>query len=247
MTIIPNHLALVPFNDRQYAAAKAILFVEDKMQKGQYQKRYPYACALIRFFTGNTGAITRKDLHSTLVLAFEDERDMPSKNRYLAALDTFIQTRGLICSSPLSDHSVRDFFPELDYRDRERQGRKSQSQVQVMSRARQKEQIKAEQQYQNRLAQAEIELAFITPSQFKSWFQRFNRDGIEEYDLIELLVNWTTRFRHLNLRKYLDFAPLWSALLDFNDEIDNRSHCEQLLDTYTIPNKLTSQQGVDVE
>lgn len=238
MTIIPNHLALVPFNDRQYAAAKAILFVEDKMQKGQYQKRYPYACALIRFFTGNTGAITRKDLHSTLVLAFEDERDMPSKNRYLAALDTIIQTRGLICPSPLSDHSVRDFFPELDYRDRERQGRKSQSQVQVMSRARQKEQIKAEQQYQNRLAQAEIELAFITPSQFKSWFQRFNRDGIEEYDLIELLVNWTTRFSHLDLKALLDFAPLWSAVLDFYEQTAHRRYQDGLLDSYRIPNKL---------
>ncbi|WP_272671877.1 hypothetical protein [Providencia sp. PROV123] len=72
MTTIPNHLALVPFNDRQYAAAKAILFVEDKMQKGQYQKRFPYASALIRFFTGNKGAITAKDLHSTLVLSFDD-------------------------------------------------------------------------------------------------------------------------------------------------------------------------------
>ncbi|EMB8480694.1 plasmid SOS inhibition protein A [Providencia rettgeri] len=247
MTTIPNHLALVPFNDRQYAAAKAILFVEDKMQKGQHQKRYPYACALIRFFTGNKGAITAKDLHYTLVLAFDDKREMPSKNRYLAALDTFVQSRGYLCPLPLCDHHVRDFFPELDYRDRERQGRKIQSHVHVVSRARQKEQIKAQQQYQNRLAQAEIELAFITPSEFKSWYNRFNHDGIEEYDLIELLVNWTTRFRHLNLRKYLDFAPLWSALLDFNDEIDNRSYGEQLLDDYAIPNKLTSQKGVDDE
>ncbi|MEX0440855.1 plasmid SOS inhibition protein A [Providencia rettgeri] len=110
MTTIPNHLALVLFNDRQYAAAKAILFVEDKMQKRQYQKRDPYACALIRFFTGNKGAITAKDLHSTLVLSFEDKREMPSKNRYLAALNTFIQSRGYICPLPLSDHHVRNFF-----------------------------------------------------------------------------------------------------------------------------------------
>ena len=243
MTTIPNHLALVPFNDRQYAAAKAILFVEDKMQKGQYQKRqyqkrYPYAYALIRFFTGNKGAITAKDLHYTLVLSFDDKREMPSKNRYIAALDTFVQSRGYLCPLPLCDHHVRDFFPELDYRDRERQGRKIQSQVQVVSRARQKAQIKAQQQYQNRLAQAEIELAFITPSEFKSWYNRFNHDGIEEYDLIELLVNWTSRFNNLNLRKYLDFAPLWSALLDFNEDIDTRSYGEQLLDNYAIPNKL---------
>ena len=117
------------------------------------------------------------------MLAFEDKREMPSKNRYLAALDTFIQSRGYSCSLPLSSLNVRDFFPEFDYRDR--QGRKIQSQVQVVSRAWQKSQIKAEQQYQNRLAQAEIELAFITPSEFKSWYNRFNRDGIEEYDLIE--------------------------------------------------------------
>ncbi|ENN8378227.1 50S ribosomal protein L31 [Providencia rettgeri] len=42
----------------------------------------------------------------------------------------------------------------------------------------------------------------MTPSEFKSWYNRFNHDGIEEYDLIELLVNWTTRFNNLNLRKY---------------------------------------------
>lgn len=56
--------------------------------------------------------------------------------------------------------------------------------------------------------------------------------------MIELLVNWTTGFNNLNLRKYLDFAPLWSALLDFNEDIDTRSYGEQLLDNYTIPNKL---------
>lgn len=247
MTTIPNHLALVPFNDRQYAAAKAILFVEDKIEKGQYQKRFPYACALIRFFTGNTGAITCNDLKYTLVLAFNDKREMPSKNRYLAALDTFIKSRGLICPLPLSSHNIRDFFPELHYRDSERQGRKNQSHVQVESRARQKAQIKVQQQYQNRLAQAEIVLAFITPSEFQSWYNRFNRDGIEDYDLIELLVNWTQRFKNVNLRKYLDFAPLWSALLDFYDEIDTRSYGEKLLDNYAIPNKLTGQKGVDDE
>ncbi len=239
MKTIPNHLALVPFNDRQYAAANAILYVEDKTEKGQYQKRYPYACALIQFFTGNKGSITAKDLHYTLVLSFEDKREMPSKNRYLAALDTFIQSRGVICPLPLCDHHVRDFFPELDCRDSERWEHKIQSQVHIESRARQKAKIKAQQQHQNRLAQAEIALAFITPSEFKSWYNRFNRDGIEEYDLIELLVNWTKRFKNLNLRKYLDFAPLWSALLDFNEDIDTRSYGEQLLDNYTIPNKLT--------
>ncbi|MTC74198.1 hypothetical protein GKR75_07965 [Providencia sp. wls1919] len=242
MTIIPNHLALVPFNDRQYAAAKAILFVEDKMQKGQYQKRYPYACALIRFFTGNKGAITSHDLKYTLVLAFNEKREMPSKNRYLAALDTFIQSRGLICPFPLSSHSVRDFFPELHYRDSERQGRKIQTQVHVVSRARQKEQIKAEQLYQNQLAKAEIELAFITPSEFKSWYNRFNRDGIEEYDLIELLVNWTKRFRNLNLKEYLDFVPLWSALLDFCDDIECREYSDTLLDSYILPNKISQNK-----
>ncbi|TCT28915.1 PsiA protein [Providencia alcalifaciens] len=239
MTTIPNHLALVPFNDRQYAAAKAIIHVEDKIEKGHYQKRYPYACALIRFFTGNTGAITCDDLKITLILAFDDKRAMPSKNRYLAALDTFIQSRGLVCPLPLSDRNVRDFFPERYFRDCERQDRKIQSHNHVESRARQKAQIKVEQQYQNRLAQAEIELAFITPSEFKSWYNRFNRDGIHDYDLIELLVNWTQRFSSLNLRKYLDFALLWSALLDFYDEIDTRSYGEQLLDGYAIPNKLT--------
>ncbi|MGJ3355889.1 plasmid SOS inhibition protein A [Providencia sp. Je.9.19] len=244
MKTIPNHLALVPFNDRQYAAANAILYVEDKTEKGQTQKRYPYACTLIRFFTGNTAAITCHDLKYTLVLAFDNKRKMPSKNRYLAALDTFIQSRGLICPLPLCDHHVRDFFPELDYRDNERLERKIQSHVQVESRARQKAQIKAEQQHQNRLAQAEIALAFITPSEFKSWYNRFNRDGIEEYDLIELLVNWTRRFKNLDLRKYLDFAPLWSALLDFNEDIDTRSYGEQLLDKYAIPNKLSGQKGV---
>ena len=244
MTTIPNHLALVAFNDRQYAAAKAILYVEDKTEKGQTQKRYPYACTLIRFFTGNTAAITCHDLKYTLVLAFDNKREMPSKNRYLAALDTFIQSRGLICPLPLSSYNVRDFFPELHYRDSERWEHKIQSQVHIESRARQKAQIKAGQRYQNRLAQAEIALAFITPSEFKSWYNRFNRDGIEEYDLIELLVNWTRRFKNLDLRKYLDFAPLWSALLDFNDEIDTRSYGEQLLDKYTLPNKLTGQKGV---
>ncbi|HCT9039584.1 plasmid SOS inhibition protein A [Providencia rettgeri] len=117
MTTIPNHLALVPFNDRQYAAAKAILFVENKIQKGQYQKRYLYASALIRFFTGNKNAITAKDLHSTFVLSFDDKREMPSKNRYLAALDTLILPRcgrlwffWILMKISIPDHTVNNYW-----------------------------------------------------------------------------------------------------------------------------------------
>jgi len=75
--------------------------------------------------------------------------------------------------------------------------------------------IHKRRRYQVRLAQAEIELAFITPGELDSWVRRAQQQGLSEDDLSGLVLAWTTRFPCLaELDRYLWAAmPFWEARL----------------------------------
>lgn len=69
--------------------------------------------------------------------------------------------------------------------------------------------------YQVRLAQAEIELAFITPGELDRWVRRAQQQGLAEDDLSGLVLAWTARFPCLaELDRYLwADMPFWEARL----------------------------------
>ncbi|WP_082804124.1 plasmid SOS inhibition protein A [Erwinia sp. ErVv1] len=85
------------------------------------------------------------------------------------SLDELIRTRGERCPLPLSLYTGQNLFPETLTRTAERQTRRIELRVnrRFSREAREREQTR--RRYQNRLAQAEIDLAFHTPSTVGSW------------------------------------------------------------------------------
>ncbi|ERK05979.1 Plasmid SOS inhibition protein PsiA [Serratia fonticola AU-AP2C] len=144
-----------------------------------------------------------------------DRRRSTRMDDYLDALDTLIASRGEQCYLPLPGDVGDTLFPAVDRRHRQRFEHRL-----AMKHARQERHDKEIRQhkrrrYQVRLAQAEIELAFITPGELDSWLRRGQQQGIAEADLSERVLAWTARFPCLaELDRYSWAAmPFWEATL----------------------------------
>lgn len=210
--MIPDHLALVPWHPYRQAVWLAIAQVEARRDAGRRLASYPYVAAFFRQLTGRP-TLSAKDLRMTdVTYRPSDRRCSTRKEDYLDALDSLIASRGEQCYSPLPGDTRDTLFPEVNRRRQlfehwltmkhTRQGRIDDTIRQHKRR-----------RYQVRLAQAEIELAFITPGEIDSWVRRAQQQGLSEDDLSGLVLAWTTRFPCLaELDRYLWAAmPFWEA------------------------------------
>lgn len=234
--MIPRHLSLVPVNLFQAAALQAIIEVEERRRRG----KYPYAVALLRQLRGDkTGHITACDVSRAAANYNPKDRTGEPKDRYLAALDKLIESRGSICPLPLSGCAVAQYFPQTAYRQIERQNRRWD----VSYRRSENQQEKARQQkrrrYQVAVAQAEIELAFITPSALAAWYRQQEKRGIYDDDLTEMLLGWGQRFTGLQVRVFCSGQPLWAIIDEMGGELAERSVVHQRFDDQKLPNRLT--------
>ncbi|MGK0688832.1 plasmid SOS inhibition protein A [Serratia marcescens] len=112
------------------------------------------------------------------------------------------------CYSPLPGDTHDTLFPEVNRRRRQRFEHrltmKHTGQARIDATLRRHKR----RRYQVRLAQAEIELAFITPGELDRWVRRSQQQGLAEDDLCGLVLVWTVRFPCLaELDSYL-----WSAM-----------------------------------
>lgn len=234
--MIPRHLSLVPVNPFQRAALQAIIEVEDgRRQRGQY----PYAVALLRQLRGGeAGRISAADVRRAASNYDPKDRAGEPKERYLAALDKLVESRGSVCPLPLSGCAVGQYFPQTAYRHAERQHRRWD----VGYRRRENQQEKARQQkrrrYQVAVAQAEIELAFVTPSALAAWYRQQEKRGIYDDDLTEMLLGWGQRFTGLQVRGFCSGQPLWAILDEMGGELAERSLVKQRFDDQQLPNRL---------
>jgi hypothetical protein len=207
--VIPDHLALVPWHPYRQAVWLAIAQVEARRDAGRWLAAYPYAAAFFRQLTGRP-TLSAKDLRMTdITYRPGDRRCSTRKEDYLDA------SRGERCYSPLPG-DTRDtlFLPEVN---RRRQRFEHRLTMKHTRQARIDDTIRLHKRrrYQVRLAQAEIELAFITPGELDSWVRRAQQQGLAEDDLSGLVLAWTTRFPCLaELERYLWAAmPFWEARL----------------------------------
>lgn len=149
-----------------------------------------------------------------------------------------MESRGSVCPLPLSGCAVGQYFPQTGYRLSERQNRRWD----VSYNRREKLQEKARQQkrrrYQTGVAQAEIELAFVTPTALSAWYKRQEKRGIYDDDLTAMLQGWGRRFTGLQDRAFCSGQPLWAILDEMNGELTQRSTTEQWLDAQLLPNRL---------
>ena len=240
--MIPNHLALIPHNVHQFAATQAIIDVECKQLRGTFLGQYPYARALFRHLRCGSMRITARDIRFAVGDYSPKERGGASKADYIAALDKLIETRGRSCPLPLSSSAVGQYFPEEHYRLSERQERQWALRFTRLDKIESKQRQQKRRRYQTQVAQAQIELAFTTPSELVVWYKRQERQGIYDDDLIEAVYAWSQRFSDMNSQKFLSGQPLWAILQAMRDELSVRSEPTQWMDWMLLNNKIC--QGI---
>lgn len=236
--MIPHHHALVPCNIHQFAATQAIIEVESKQQRGVTLAQFPYAKALFRHLRGKAVRISAKDVRFAVGDYIPTAIGGASKSDYIAALDRLIETRGMACPLPLSGSTVARFFPDEHYRLSERQVRQWELRFTRLDKIEVKQRQQKRRRYQTRVAQAQIELAFTTPSELAAWYKRQERQGIFDDDLIESVHAWSQRFSGVRCEVFLSGQPLWAVLNDMQDVLANRTSTEKWLDMLMLPNKL---------
>lgn len=239
--MIPHHLALIPHNGHQFAATQAIINVESKQQRGVTLAQFPYAHALFRYLRGGATRITAKDVRFAVGDYVSKERGGASKSDYIAALDRLIETRGMDCPLPLSDSTVKQYFPDEHYRLSERKNRQWELRFTRVDKIEAKQRQQKRRRYQTMVAQAQIELAFTTPSELAAWYKRQERQGIYDDDLIESVSAWSQRFSGVRSEVFASGQPLWAVLNAMHDALANRTAIEQWLDSLMLSNKVTNK------
>jgi hypothetical protein len=233
--MIPRHLSLVPVNPFQLASLQAILEVEERRQRGQYS----YAVALLRQLRGGSaGRITARDVKRAAPNYCPNNRGGEPKERYLEALDRLIESRGDVCPLPLSGCAVGQYFPDAEHRLRERRFRQQDARSARKDRREDKVRKQTRRRYQTAVAQAGIELAFVTPSALEAWFDRQEKRGIDDDSLVEMVHAWGQQFTGLQGRVFRTGQPLWAMISDARDVLTERSESEQWLDSLMLPNRL---------
>lgn len=237
--MIPNQFSLVAVNPFQQAVQLAIIDVESALIAGKRLGRFPWAMALLRRLRDEpSGRITAKDVMCATSGYQPGSRDGNNKDRYIEALDRLIETRGDVCPMPLSGSTVDLYFPEVKFRERERNHRRFDVAASRRSRQREKEQHQKRRRYQTQVAQAEIDLAFVTPAGLAAWYKRQDRLGLNDDDLINMVQSWSGRFRGLPYDGLYSGQPLWSIVKEMEVPLAGRSDADQWLDSLSLPNKL---------
>lgn len=236
--MIPNHLALVAVNHFQVAVIQAIVSVETKREAGRKLPSYPYAKALFRTLNEGRTVITSADIWRIDTGYDPKNRQSSTKQHYIEAIDRLIATQGDQCPLPLSDSIVTTFFPETRHRQQERRLRRWEVQFQRRDSQQEKVRQQKRRRYQTQVAQAEIDLAFTTPSELSAWYKRQAKQGIYDDDLIEMVQAWGQRFINLDRAAWYGTKDLCWLLDDMRAELEDRTKVEQWLDLLILPNKL---------
>ncbi len=187
---------------------------------------------------GKAGRITASDVSRAAANYCPKNRGGEPKDRYLAALNSLVESRGDVCPLPLSGCAVSQYFPQTGYRLSERQHRRWDVSYSRREKQQEKERQQKRRRYQTAVAQAEIELAFITPSALTAWYKRQEKRGIYDDDLTDMLAAWGGRFTGLQGEVFNSGQPLWAILDELGGELTERPVAQQWLDAQLLPNRL---------
>lgn len=238
--MIPNNRALVPVNEYQQAAVHAVVLVERKKEQGKRLAAFPYAKAFFKVLNNGRGQILASDIRQISSNYFPDERGGSSIQQYIEALDRLIESGGQYSPLPLSGDVAATLFPAYGELCRERRERKWDMQAERKDRWQSREKQQQRRRYQNQLAQAEVELAFVTPSTVGAWYAYWSKRDIYEDDLTEGFFAWFERFPRMagcNLQHYKSDA-LWAVMERLQQVEADLTDDERAFNTLLIPNKL---------
>jgi len=103
---------------------------------------------------------------------FPRDRFAPAAVEYMTALDTLIASRGERCPSPLSQDTGARLFPVIAVRQRDRLDKRSSQRINRQVKHESRLHDQKIRRYQQRLAQAKIDLSFQTPLTVGAWYAR---------------------------------------------------------------------------
>jgi len=240
MNIIPRHLSLVPACPYTLAISLAVAEVEKRLQGRAARGAHPYASAFLRHYCG-IRTIRADQLRRVMPEYSPGDRSAPPAREYLAALDTLIASRGERCPAPLSQDTGSRLFPLTAARFTERQEKRLTLRYSMANNREKREREQKRRRYQNRLAQAAIELRFYTPQTVGQWYIRWQARDIFESDLLSLVMTWLKRFvscRHIDPWEWYD-EPLWRMMLDISILAGETSAFSKMTDRFALPVLLT--------
>lgn len=240
--MIPSHLSLVTQLPEREAAVRAIMHVEETPQKkqGSVYHPYPYARAFFRFLTGSSKISGRAINQVRGAYWYKDDK-IPLA-RYEEAFDTLIRSRGRHCYYPLETSMVNYLFPEQAFSIIDRQANRDKREAQQYSRQYASSERDRQERYNNKVGQAEIELAFQTPETVRTWYVQWSQQDIRNFDLERMLWAWTERcpsLAHL-VRAYYQSAL--EVVLDVHDVAAAGTLEERELEHWMVPNKITLRE-----
>lgn len=240
MNMIPRNLSLVPVCPYTLAVSLAIADVEKRQQGRATRGAHPYASAFVRHYC-DTRTIKADHLRRVMPEYSPRDRFAPAAVEYMTALNTLIASRGERCPSPLSQDTGARLFPVTALRLRERLDKRSSHRVnrQINQEGRLHEQKL--RRYQQRLAQAKIDLTFHTPLTVGAWYTQQQEQEFFEFDILHMVMAWLPQFASC---QYLDPAwyweqPLWLLMLDIQAEVKGATPEALNADRLALPNRLT--------
>lgn len=240
MNTIPLHLSLVPACPYTLAVSLAIADVEKRQQGRAARGAHPYASAFVRHYC-DTRAIKADHLRRVMPEYSPRDRFAPAAVEYMTALNTLIASRGERCPSPLSQDTGTRLFPVTALRQRERLDKRSAHRVnrQVSQEGRLQEQKL--RRYQQRLAQAKIDLTFHTPLTVGVWYTKQQEQEFFEFDILHMVMAWLPQFvscQYLDPSWYWE-EPLWLLMHDIKAEAKGATSEALYADRLLLPNRLT--------
>ncbi|MEN4051919.1 plasmid SOS inhibition protein A [Serratia marcescens] len=245
--MIPNSHALTPNDEYQQAAVHAVVLVEQKKEQGKRLARFPYAKAFFRVLNNGRSQIRALDIRLLASNYSPEERDGSPIERYVEALDLLLESNGKYCPLPLPSDTAARLFPANAVRLRERDNRKWEMKFERQKRRHSREKQQKRRRYQNMLAQAEIELAFVTPSTVSSWYAHWSRKDIYEHDLSGSFDAWLERFPCFSRfeMRHCKGDALWSVVEYLGKVEAELTDAERIFNTLLLPNKLSYSEVHD--
>ncbi|WP_217550598.1 plasmid SOS inhibition protein A [Pantoea sp. GbtcB22] len=239
MNIIPRSLSLVPACPYTRAVSLAIADVEKRLQGRAQRGAHPYASAFLRHYC-DTRTVTSDHLRRIVPEYSPRDRFSPAAVEYMAALDMLIASRGERCPSPLPQDTAPRLFPVTALRQRERLDKRTAHRANREVSQEGKVEAKKLRRYQQRLAQAKIDLTFQTPLTVGTWYARQQEQAFFESDIFHMVTAWLPKFtscRCLDPAWYWE-EPLWRLMLDIQAEVKVATEAALDADRQALPNRL---------
>jgi len=239
--MIPKSHALITLLPERQAALLAIAAVEHAQQRGTRLARHPWAAAFMKQLSGRSrvSVQTLNRIRGIYLRPREKRAPLPE---WEGALDIFLSTAGEVCPLPLPGELATVLFPEAVFRRAERAKHAAMKTVSQAGRRERQAEDYRERQLENRIRQAETELAFLTPEKLRGWFSAWC-DDVPENDLKNMIAAWARRFPSLNgLETLQPYAG--DVACEVAGEIHLRAlHMnpdQQEMNRWLIPNKLAA-------